>query len=390
MWTHFTPAYTSPPSPLSPPYPTSKHQVLLQVAGVSARVAAGTPIFGTFAETLQVVSLCISFVSLGYSMADASISLDLDPMQRLRYPSMNGWVRTDLTDLPACVAATYYPALTFALSALHTCHLLCTSLGITTWAAVNPVGCAGALAAGMPLFMVAHVLAQAGRFGDSYRLHSWWSALIDDCVYYLGYYLAIWAVPLPAARVPTFFTGQVYFLSLLCTSAASGAMVLLSATSSKGIAGDMASVLSALISNPVATIWTVSCAMEWISFAAIVAMTAPEFRWSWVWSTSEVERMRKVSWNNPVAYSWKWDEPNLADADLIAANRLYILFDMKPSFHPPKNDVVKALEPAFLRWAAMSEGERYKFCFREDVIKRLREDGYDELANIMAAPAPRE
>ncbi len=32
----------------------------------------------------------------------------------------------------------------------------------------------------------------------------------------------------------------------------------------------------------------------------------------------------------------------------------------------------------------MSEGERHYF------IKRLREDGYDELANVVAVPAQRE
>ena len=321
-------------------------------------------------------------------MADTSISLDLDAEQRQRLPSMNGFVRTVLTDLPTCVAPAYYPALTLALAAFQTCHLLNTSLGVTAWAAVNSVGCVGALAAGMPLLVVVHFLAQGGRFGRTGRQQSWWSALIKDCAFYFAYYLSIWAVPLPALRVSAFLTGQVYFLSLLCTSAASGAMVLLSATSSTGSAGDMAAVLTALGSNPVATIWAVSCAVEWLSFAAIVAMTAPEYRWSWVWSMSNAERLRTVAWNNPAAYSWRWDEPNLADADLAAANQLFIIFHFKPSCHPPKDDVVNALKPAFIRWAAKSEGERYKFCFREDVIKRLREDGYDELANIVAVPAP--
>ena len=49
--------------------------------------------------------------------------------------------------------------------------------------------------------------------------------------------------------------------------------------------------------------------------------------------------------------------------------------------------MVKDLKRAFLRWAAMGEGERYKFWGDESVIKRLREFGYDELANIMAASA---
>ena len=346
------------------------------MAAISVRVATGEAVFGTTADTLQVVSVCISLISLGYSMADASISLDLDPEQRRRFPAMNGFVRIVLRDVPACVRLAYQPGLTLAVAAFLTCHLLCTSLGITAFAAVNPVGCAGGLASGMPFLVVAHVLAQGGRFGNSVRLHqSWWSTLILECAYYLGYYLSIWAVPLPALRVPRFLTGQVYFLSLLCTSAASGAMVLLSPTSS---------------TSPLATVWAVSCAVEWLSFAAIVAMTAPEFRWSWVWSTSEAKRVRTVAWNNPAAYSSYWDEPILAGEDLAAANRLMIIFNFKPSYHPPKDKVVNALRPAFRRWAAMGEGERYTFCFREDVVKRLRENRYDELANIVAAPAQRE
>ena len=342
------------------------------MAAISVRVATGEAVFGTTADTLQVVSVCISLISLGYSMADASISLDLDPEQRRRLPAMNGFVRIVLRDVPACVRQAYQPGLTLAVAAFLTCHLLCTSLGITAFAAVNPVGCAGGLASGMPFLVVAHVLAQGGRFGGRFRLQSWWSTLILDCGTYLTYYLSIWAVPLPALRVPTFLTGQVYFLSLLCTSAASGAMVLLSPTSS---------------TSPLATVWAVSCAVEWLSFAAIVAMTAPDFRWSWVWSTSNAKRVRTVAWNNPAAESWGWDEPILAGEDLAAANRLRIIFFFKPSLHPPKDKVVNALRPAFRRWAAMGEGERYTFCFREDVIKRLREDGYDELANIVAAPA---
>ena len=38
-------------------------------------------------------------------------------------------------------------------------------------------------------------------------------------------------------------------------------------------------------------------------------------------------------------------------------------------------------------------GEWCELCFREDVIKRLREDGYDDLANITSItplPAPAE